>query len=95
MITTEEIRETARAHDVWPSTVERDYAQSWFLKALFNQDLDIVLKGGTGIRKVHIPDYRFSDDLDFGLLRHIEKESLLRIIADAAEEAGEESGIAF
>jgi len=95
MIPVEEIQDKARAHDVWQSTVERDYAQNWFLKALFNQDLDIVLKGGTGIRKVHIPGYRFSDDLDFGLLQGVDEKLLRNRISDAAEEAGEESGIAF
>jgi len=66
MITTREIKEKARINKVPESTIERDYAQNWFLK--FFSDKRIVLKGGTGIRKVYIANYRFSDDLDFNLL---------------------------
>jgi predicted nucleotidyltransferase component of viral defense system len=31
--------------------------------------MNMALKGGTGIRKVYIENYRFSDDLDFTLLK--------------------------
>ncbi len=53
-----------------PETVlERDYCLSWFLIGLSHSPLkDILLfKGGTCIKKCYIPDYRFSDDLDFTL----------------------------
>ena len=71
MITQNEIRQKAREHEVPVSTIERDYAQNWLLMAL--PSLPLVLKGGTGIRKVYIGDYRFSDDLDFTLLDKIDK----------------------
>ena len=48
--------------------LERDYCLSWFLIGLsYNTPLkDILLfKGGTCLRKCYIPDYRFSEDLDF------------------------------
>jgi len=61
MITRREIREKAREFGVPVSTIERDYAQNWLLKPL--SSVNMVLKGGTGIRKAYIGDYRFSDDL--------------------------------
>ncbi len=93
MITQREIREKAREYGVPESTIERDYAQNWLLMALYS--LDMVLKGGTGIKKVYFGDYRFSDDLDFTLLKVVAKEKLEASIKESIKMAKEESGISF
>ena len=93
MIPIVEIKEAARAFGVPPSTIERDYAQNWLLAHL--SALPMALKGGTGIRKVFIENYRFSDDLDFTLLEPYEKETLREMVKDAVSRAREESGIRF
>jgi len=93
MIPSLEIKERAREFGVPPSTIERDYAQNWLLAML--RPIDMALKGGTGIRKVYIEHYRFSDDLDFTLLGPIDKETLQDAVRDAAARAREESGIQF
>ncbi len=93
MIPIVEIKEAARAFGVPPSTIERDYAQNWLLVHL--STLPMALKGGTGIRKVFIENYRFSDDLDFTLLKPYEKEILQEAVEDAVSRAREESGIGF
>ncbi len=90
MISIVEIKEVARAFGVPPSTIERDYAQNWLLAHL--SALPMALKGGTGIRKVFIENYRFSDDLDFTLLEPYEKETLQEAVKDAVARAREESG---
>lgn len=64
-----------------PSTIERDYAQNWLLASLSR--LPMALKGGTGIRKVYIENYRFSDDLDFTLLEAVNKDELQAAVQDA------------
>ncbi|MHA1771486.1 MAG: nucleotidyl transferase AbiEii/AbiGii toxin family protein [Candidatus Thorarchaeota archaeon] len=69
MISESDLQTFARANGVPLSTVERDYAQNWLLAALTNPDM--LLKGGTGIRKVYRSNYRFSDDLDFTLLEEV------------------------
>ena len=50
------------------AVLERDYCLSWFLVGIsqtrFLQEI-LVFKGGTAIKKCYIPDYRFSEDLDF------------------------------
>ncbi|MCK4421542.1 nucleotidyl transferase AbiEii/AbiGii toxin family protein, partial [candidate division WOR-3 bacterium] len=74
MIPAREIKEKARECGVPETTIERDYAQNWLLKHLSN--MNMVLKGGTGIRKVYIGNYRFSDDLDFTLLVRMDKDML-------------------
>ncbi len=93
MISLNEIRRKAREYGVPVSTVERDYAQNWLLAAL--SSFQMVLKGGTGIRKVYFKDYRFSDDLDFTLLESIEKDELKNMIKNAIAMAMEGSGINF
>lgn len=93
MITQREIREKAREYGVPESTVERDYAQNRLLMAF--SSLDMALKGGTGIKKVYFGDYRFSDDLDFTLLKIVAKEKLEALIKESIKKAKEESGINF
>lgn len=48
--------------------IEKDYALSYLLSAIFKvplfEDL-LVLKGGTALKKAYFKDYRFSEDLDF------------------------------
>lgn len=93
MIPTREIKESAREYGVPPSTIERDYAQNWLLAYL--RPVPMALKGGTGIRKVFIEHYRFSDDLDFTLLEPVKKEDLQAAVRDSVARVREESGILF
>ncbi len=93
MIPYNEMPQKAREYGVPVSTIERDYAQNWLLSAL--SSLPMVLKGGTGIRKTYIGNYRFSDDLDFTLLKVMNKEELKTLIKEAISKAREESGINF
>ena len=93
MIPRHEFYEAAREFGLDPSTIERDYAQNWLLFSF--RKIPMALKGGTGIRKVFIEDYRFSDDLDFTLLEPIESGTLQAMIREAVTQAGNESGIAF
>lgn len=89
MIPAREMRERARMSGVPESTIERDYAQNWVLAYL----PEMALKGGTGIRKAYIGDYRFSDDLDFTLLD--DGRGLEERIASAVGNARRGSGIDF
>jgi len=72
MIPEIEFKEKARTFNVPISTIERDYAQNWLLAHLPK----MAFKGGTGIRKAYIKNYRFSDDLDFTLLEKISFKDL-------------------
>jgi predicted nucleotidyltransferase component of viral defense system len=93
MIPEREIKEQARDFGVPTSTIERDYAQNWFLSAL--RPVNMALKGGTGIRKVYIENYRFSDDLDFTLLEPVHADTLRTAVIDAMVRVRDESGIQF
>jgi len=93
MIRSQEIKEKAREYGVPTSTIERDYAQNWLLKYLYHPD--IILKGGTGIKKVYHENYRFSDDLDFSLTYPFKNKDLFTHMTEAADKAKEEVGINF
>ena len=91
MISEIEFKEKARTFKVPTSTIERDYAQSWLLAHLPK----MAFKGGTGIRKSYIDNYRFSDDLDFTLLENSNFEDLTSKIKIAIQETRDKSGISF
>lgn len=91
MIPEIELKEKARTFKVPISSIERDYAQSWLLAHLPK----MAFKGGTGIRKAYIDNYRFSDDLDFTLLKHINFSDLESKIQKAIQETRNASGISL
>lgn len=91
MIPEIEFKENARKFNVPISSIERDYAQSWLLAHLPK----MAFKGGTGIRKAYIDNYRFSDDLDFTLLDNPTISRLKSKIQKALQETRDESGISF
>ncbi len=93
MIRSIELKSIAVKRQVPLAMVERDYAQNWLLKYL--NEINMALKGGTGLRKVYYKEYRFSDDLDFTLLGNISKIVLTNKIVKATQKAKEESGINF
>lgn len=64
----EMIRAVARQKHVQQYIVEKDYALSYLLAAITQTEglgENLVLKGGTALRKLYFSDYRFSEDLDF------------------------------
>jgi len=88
-----ELKSVAAKYKVKLSAVERDYVQNWLLKNL--NEINMALKGGTGLRKVYFKEYRFSDDLGFTLLEDISKRNLTNKIDKAIKKVKDESGINF
>ena len=95
MIPILEIKATAKKKGIPESTVERDYSQNWLLFGLSKTSIKMALKGGTGIRKVYIEDYRFSDDLDFTLLEEYDGKTIQGELVKGIKIARKESGISF
>ncbi|MEA3398075.1 MAG: nucleotidyl transferase AbiEii/AbiGii toxin family protein, partial [Chloroflexota bacterium] len=79
MIPPGEIARLAHRLSLGDKTIEKDYVLTWVLLALANSPLRgrLAFKGGTAIKKVYEPDYRFSEDLDFTLLDDISIEALI------------------
>jgi hypothetical protein len=55
------------------AVLERDYCIAWFLVGLAAHPLRdrLTFKGGTALKRCYFGDYRFSEDLDFTLLREM------------------------
>jgi uncharacterized protein len=83
MIHTAEISKLAHRLGLGDKTIEKDYVLTWVLLALAASPLNdiLVFKGGTAIKKMYVPDYRFSEDLDFTLMNtHTPNTDLLAAI---------------
>ena len=68
MILQKEIATIAAQKGVVKSTIDKDWALGHFIDAILSiPELrqKLILKGGTCLKKCYIPDYRFSEDLDF------------------------------
>ncbi|MBK7134630.1 MAG: nucleotidyl transferase AbiEii/AbiGii toxin family protein [Bacteroidales bacterium] len=68
MILQKEIAGIAAQKGVVKSTIDKDWALGHFIDAVFSiPELKqmLIFKGGTCLKKCYIPDYRFSEDLDF------------------------------
>ena len=77
------------------AVLEKDYCLSWFLVGISATPLRdiLVFKGGTAIKKCYIPDYRFSEDLDFTLREEIPFEVIQGHLDEAFRCTEEESGV--
>jgi len=77
--------------------LERDYCLAWFLCGLAESDLrmDLAFKGGTALKRCYFSDYRFSEDLDFTLVRPVPLEELLSRLKPVYATVREQSGITF
>lgn len=65
------LKSMARDQGVGLEVVQKDYALSYLLAGIAQTpglEEKIVLKGGTALRKLYYPKYRFSEDLDFSTL---------------------------
>jgi len=68
MIHPGEIQSKAGKEGVRDTQIEKDYVISWVTYGIANNSFlkeNLVFKGGTVLKKVYFPDYRFSEDLDF------------------------------
>ena len=73
MIKPGEIQQKARTVGVRDQQIEKDYILSWILFGVSQHEQlskAIVFKGGTVLKKIYFEDYRFSEDLDFTLLKN-------------------------
>ena len=77
------------------AVLEKDYCLSWFLVGISATPLRdiLVFKGGTAIKKCYIPDYRFSEDLDFTLRVETPFEIIQGHLDEAFRRTEEASGV--
>ena len=93
MIGRVEIARLSRAGNVDERTQERDYVLAWLLAAASARGFDLVLKGGTCLRRCYVPGYRYSEDLDFTPAPAAERATLGDAVAWWCRWIGVEAGI--
>ena len=82
MITKQELQRIASKRKLKDlAFMEKDYALTWVLKAIYTNPVlaeTLVFKGGTCISKIYAENYRLSEDLDFSLAKNkaITRETL-------------------
>jgi predicted nucleotidyltransferase component of viral defense system len=83
---------------VQETTIERDYCLAWLLGSMTAHPVlseALAFKGGTALRRVHFGEYRFSEDLDFTLLRDLTLDAIFGAFDEVFDKLYEESEIRF
>jgi len=96
MISTGELQRLAAQKGVRVELQERDYVLGWFLLGLAETPglcQALVFKGGTALRKMYFPTYRFSEDLDFTVVQAIGEVDLRASIEVVCRHVQSRSGI--
>ncbi|KPL05566.1 MAG: hypothetical protein AMJ73_00070 [candidate division Zixibacteria bacterium SM1_73] len=79
MISQREVSQIAFRQHKLDRVIEKDYVISWIILGLANSSLkkSLAFKGGTALKKVYFPNYRYSEDIDFTLLEYMEEKALI------------------
>jgi predicted nucleotidyltransferase component of viral defense system len=97
MITQREISHVAHREQMSDRVIEKDYVLTWLLLALAGSPLcdNLVFKGGTSLKKIYFPDYRYSEDLDFTVVGAIDSDEILEILAETLRDLADSRGFRF
>lgn len=98
MIRLVDVQKTAAKAGVREQTIEKDYVLSWLLLCLPDVKLlkeNFIFKGGTALRKIYFPDWRYSEDLDFTLKEPASQSKITEALNALCESVNRKSGIAL
>jgi predicted nucleotidyltransferase component of viral defense system len=98
MISDGEIDQKSAEFSISPVQVEKDYVYGWLLKAIYARPelaSRLVLKGGQAIRKVYLPSTRFSKDLDFSALTHLDPQFVENELREVCAQVHAATGVTF
>lgn len=82
MIPIAELKRMAARNGIALTMVEKDYALSWILCAIAETGYknNLIFKGGTALRKIYFPNWRYSEDLDFTTSKPFTEPELRELI---------------
>lgn len=82
MIPVAELKRIAAKNKIALTTIEKEYALTWILCAIAETEFkhNFVFKGGTALRKIYFPDWRYSEDLDFTVTKLSTEPELRELI---------------
>jgi len=89
-----ELKRLAARNRVPLGTVEKDYCLCWFLYGVSQTRQNLIFKGGTALRKIYFPGWRFSEDLDFSARETMNRKEIKSLLESINEKASK-SGIVF
>lgn len=97
MITQREISQLAFRQGMSDKVIEKDYVITWLLTGIADSSLGDLLafKGGTAIKKSYVPDYRFSEDLDFTVFKNADGEMLIGQLENVIKRLAKSQGFQF
>jgi predicted nucleotidyltransferase component of viral defense system len=98
MIAYKEIEQKAAEGQISPINVEKDYVYGWLLKAIYDRPhlgARLILKGGQALRKAYLPETRFSKDLDFSALEHLDAGFLESELREVCSQVTAGTGVRF
>lgn len=97
MITQREISQLAFRQGMNDKVIEKDYVITWLLLALAGSDLKdaIAFKGGTALKKIYFPDYRYSEDLDFTVIKETSGERIVEILQTVFNKLAKDQNFQF
>ncbi len=78
---------------IWNKDIQlnawKDYAISWILYGVWTTGLweNLVLKGGTCLRKAYFPNYRLSIDIDYTTVADLEPENIKDKLTESVQNA--------
>ncbi len=77
--------------------LEKDYVLTWLLLGIANPAMYPLLafKGGTALKKIYFPGYRYSEDLDFTVIKETEAEILVSYLQLVLDGLSKSQGLQF
>jgi len=96
VIRTAELKARAAAEGVAEQTIELDYVLGWLLLMLGEVPAlahALVFKGGTALRKIYVPAWRYSEDLDFTVRGDLTPDALTTEITKWCDITSAASGV--
>ncbi len=85
MLTRDDLARVARRHGLGLGRTEHEYVILCLLDGLTQAPLlaqSLVFKGGTALRQIYFPDWRHSEDLDFGALPGLSSDHLTGAVTE-------------
>jgi len=92
-----EIERLSAKFGVSSETIEKDYCISWLLiaMALSKNNPGLVFYGGTAIKMMYFPIYRFSEDIDFISQGNLKTEEIQSLMEGFYEVVKKRANISF
>lgn len=97
MITQREVSQLAYRTQMSDRVIEKDYVLTWLLIGIAESPLAdrLAFKGGTALKKVYFPDYRYSEDLDFTVVQTADADEILATLQGVLARLAESEGFQF